>query len=149
MTITALIIAVLSLAMAYLAVRRAGALAHRLERLEGELSALRAASDEARAQLDRKLLDLRLEVRQRAGELRFTPDMTIREAMAVHPGVSDVLASFNLAGCPQCAVSDVDTLAGACQTYGIDQNALMAALNRLIGRSDITSLARQAAGQRP
>jgi len=43
-----------------------------------------------------------------------------------------VLASFHLGGCSHCAVSDVDTIEGACQSYGIDQRALMTALNQLI-----------------
>jgi hypothetical protein len=42
-----------------------------------------------------------------------------------------VLGSFHLGGCSNCAVSDVDTLEGACQTYGVDQKALMAALEAL------------------
>ena len=58
--------------------------------------------------------------------------MTIAEAMQMHPRVAEVLASFHLGGCSQCAVSDVDTIEGACQTYGIDQAALMQALNGLI-----------------
>ena len=44
----------------------------------------------------------------------------------------EVLASFHLGGCSHCAVSDVDTLEGACQSYGIDQSALMGALNDLV-----------------
>jgi hybrid cluster-associated redox disulfide protein len=58
--------------------------------------------------------------------------MTIAQALDVHPRVQDVLASFHLGGCSHCAVSDVDTIEGACQTYGIDQAALMGALNGLI-----------------
>jgi hybrid cluster-associated redox disulfide protein len=72
-------------------------------------------------------------VRRQAGETLFSPRMTIADAMAVHPKVSEVLASFHLGGCSHCAVSDVDTIEGACQTYGIDQKALMNALNGLGG----------------
>ena len=59
--------------------------------------------------------------------------MTIAEALAVHPKVTEVLANFHLGGCSHCAVSDVDTIEGACQTYGLDEKALMAALTGLIG----------------
>jgi hybrid cluster-associated redox disulfide protein len=72
-------------------------------------------------------------MRRKAGETLFTPTMTIKEAMAVHPRVDEVLASFHLGSCSNCAVSDVDTIEGACQSYGIDQAGLMAALNRLVG----------------
>ncbi len=71
-------------------------------------------------------------MRRQAGELKFSPEMTIAEAMEVHPQVVQVLASFHLGGCSHCAVSDVDTIEGACQSYGIDQSALMTALNQLI-----------------
>jgi hybrid cluster-associated redox disulfide protein len=62
--------------------------------------------------------------------------MTIAEALAFHPRVGEVLASFNLGSCSSCAISDVDTIEGACQTYGIDLAALMAALTRLIEPGD-------------
>jgi hypothetical protein len=42
------------------------------------------------------------------------------------------LADFHLGGCSNCAVSDVDTLEGACRSYGIDLESLMLALNRLL-----------------
>ena len=58
--------------------------------------------------------------------------MTIAEALEIHPKVTEILASFHLGGCSHCAVSDVDTIEGACQTYGIDQKALMSALSQLV-----------------
>jgi len=128
MTIAVLFVAVLSLVIAYLAFRRADALDKRLSETNDKLFDLRSQLNDANGELR----SLRLEMRRQAGDLSFSPTMTIAEAMEVHPQVVQVLASFHLGGCSHCAVSDVDTIEGACQSYGIDQNALMTALNQLI-----------------
>ena len=103
-----------------------------LERAERDLRELRNTTNEALEELQGTVNDLRLQARRQAGQAIFDPRMTISEAMDVHPKVGEVLASFHLGGCSHCAVSDVDTIEGACQTYGIDQPALMNALNGLI-----------------
>lgn len=130
--IVALVVAVIALVIAYLAVRRAGALDQRLSRISDNLLTLRSELNESRETLNAQLVDLRWAQRRQAGELKFEPTMTIAEALQMHPRVAEVLASYRLGGCSQCAVSDVDTIEGACQTYGIDQGALMRALNGLI-----------------
>ena len=132
MDVAALIVAVLALLGAFLATRRVATLQERVDRTTSELRELRTASSEALGELQSKLNDLQLQARRQAGQQIFDPRMTISEAMSVHPKVVDVLASFHLGGCSHCAVSDVDTIEGACQTYGIDQAALMSALNGLI-----------------
>lgn len=132
MDVAALILAVLALLGAFFATRRVAGLQERLERTTSELHELRSATNGTLEELHGKLNDLRLQARRQAGQAIFDPRMTIAEAMSVHPRVVDVLASFHLGGCSHCAVSDVDTIEGACQTYGIDQAALMAALNGLV-----------------
>ncbi len=129
--IIGLVVAVVALVVAYVAVRRAGALDQRVSRIVGDLAGVRSDLDESRRQLDSRLADLCLQLRRQAGQLRFEPGMTIAEAMQVHPRVAEVLAAFHLSGCSECAVSDVDTIEGACQTYGVDQDALLRALNAL------------------
>ncbi len=131
MTTLALAVALVALLIAFFALRRAGSLQERLDRADSALYELRNTLRETNAQLDEKLNDLKLSLRRQAGEVIFRPDMTIAEAMQVHPRVGEILASFHLGGCSHCAVSEVDTIEGACQSYGIDQNALMAALNSL------------------
>jgi hybrid cluster-associated redox disulfide protein len=131
MEIAALIVAVVALVMAFLGMRRASTLQERLDRAMSAVFEMRSALNETNQKLDTKLFDLRLDLRRQGGETIFTPKMTIAEAMDVHPKVNEVLASFHLGGCSRCAVSDVDTIEGACQTYGIDQAALMDALNSL------------------
>jgi len=133
MTTVALIIAAVALIAAYLAMRQVGALDRRLSEVNKGLTELRSAMGKVREQSEERLTEMRLELRRKAGEVLFSPTMTIKEALAVHPRVSEVLADFQLASCSNCAVSDVDTIEGACQSYGIDQPALMAALNGLVG----------------
>ena len=139
MATMALIVAVVALTVAYLALRRSGALAQQLSSAQSSLFSLRAELSETREQLEASLTDLRVEAKRRSGELKFEPSMTISEALEMHPRVADVLASFHLGGCSDCAISDVDTLQGACQSYGIDQTALMQALEALVesGQGDL------------
>jgi hybrid cluster-associated redox disulfide protein len=132
MTTLALIVALVAVLVAALAFRRVSSLQERLDRTTSSIYELRGALAEADERLDEKLSEVRLNLRQQSGEVIFTPGMTISEAIDVHPKVREVLASFHLGGCSHCAVSDVDTLEGACQSYGIDQSALMGALNGLV-----------------
>jgi hybrid cluster-associated redox disulfide protein len=132
MEVAALIIAVLALFGAFLATRRAASVQERLELTTGELRELRTATNATLEELQNKLNQLQLQARRQAGQPIFEPRMTIAEAMGVHPKVAEVLEDFHLGGCSHCAVSDVDTIEGACQTYGIDQAALMNALNSLV-----------------
>jgi hybrid cluster-associated redox disulfide protein len=143
MDIAALIIAVLALLGAFLATRRSTGMQERLERTTGELRELRSATNSSLEELRQKLNELQLQARRQAGQSIFDLRMTIAEAMGVHPKVAEVLANFHLGGCSHCAVSDVDTIEGACQTYGIDQGALMNALNGLVsgGSGGSTGLA--------
>ena len=135
MAIAALIVAAVAFVVAFLGMRRASTLQERLDRAMSAVFEMRSALNETNEKLDAKLFDLRLDLRRQSGETIFTPKMTIAEAMDVHPKVNEVLASFHLGGCSHCAVSDVDTIEGACQTYGIDQAALIDALNGLTSGS--------------
>ncbi len=132
MTTLALIVALVAVLVAALAFRRVSSLQERLDRTTSSIYELRGTLAEANERLDEKLGEVKLNLRRQSGEVIFSPGMTIAEAMDVHPKVREVLASFHLGGCSHCAVSDVDTLEGACQSYGIDQSALMGALNGLV-----------------
>ena len=132
LNVISLIVAGLAVAVAYIAVRRAGALDQRVSDLASSVYDLRGEVSETREKLEEEMLDLRLALRRQAGELKFEPTMTIAEALKVHPRVGELLSQFQLGGCSNCAVSDVDTIEGACQTYGLDQQALLRALNGLL-----------------
>jgi len=132
MATAALIVAILALLVAFLTMRRATGLQERLEQTTSQLYEVRSTMSRANETFENKLNDIRLQMRRQAGEAIFNPSMTIADAMSVHPRVTEVLANFHLGGCSHCTVSDVDTIEGACQTYGIDQAALMNALNGLV-----------------
>ena len=67
----------------------------------------------------------------RTGEY-FHPDMTIGEAMAVHPQVAEVFAAFHLGGCSSCGVSEYETIGQVCMGYGIDVQVLLEVLEGLM-----------------
>lgn len=75
---------------------------------------------------------LRLQTRMGGGTIRFTPDVRIDELTAIHPAATDVLASFHIGGCSDCAVDDADTLAGAAREKGVELDKLLGALNGLL-----------------
>ena len=62
----------------------------------------------------------------------FHADMTVEEAMAVHPQVSEVFAAFHLGGCSSCGISEVETVGQVCMGYGIDVDVLMEVLEGLM-----------------
>ncbi len=145
MNIAALVVAVIALAVAYLTLRRTSALEGRLAQAEADLQRTKDEWAESRRLLEARLQEVSMDVRRHEGGLKFSPNMTIAEALQVHPGVAGVLASFKLSGCSNCSISDVDTLEGACRSYGIDQAALMKALANLLepaGGSDLLQMAR-------
>ena len=65
-------------------------------------------------------------------EKHFQLDMTVADAMAVHPRVAEVFAAFHLGGCAHCGVSQVETIEQVCAAYGIDQDALLEVLEGLM-----------------
>jgi len=69
-------------------------------------------------------------------EQHFNLDMTIAEAMQVHPRASEVFAAFHLGGCAHCHINQVETLGQVCQGYGIDPNTLLEVLEDLMEPSN-------------
>lgn len=63
---------------------------------------------------------------------KFTLDMTIGEAMSLHPHAAHVFASFHLGGCSHCAVSEHETIEEVCYGYGVPSDVLLEALNGLL-----------------
>ncbi len=66
----------------------------------------------------------------------FHPDMTVEEAMSIHPRVSEVFAAFNLGGCGHCAIGGYETVAQVCAAYGVDLDTLMEVLEDLVAASE-------------
>lgn len=72
------------------------------------------------------------EVSANADGAHFNGDMTVGEAMAIHPQVSEVFAAFHLGGCASCGISEVETVGQVCMGYGIDIEVLLEVLEGLM-----------------
>jgi len=64
----------------------------------------------------------------------FSPDMTIGEAMSMHPRVSEVFAAFHLGGCSSCGISQIETVGQVCAAYGVDLDTLLEVLDGLMDK---------------
>lgn len=62
----------------------------------------------------------------------FDPNMTIIEAMSVHPQVAEVFTAFHLGGCSSCGISEIETVAQVCMGYGVDIDILLDVLEGLM-----------------
>lgn len=62
----------------------------------------------------------------------FSPDMTVGEAMTVHPRVGEVFAAFHLGGCSHCAINQYESIAQVCMGYGVDVEMLIETLESLM-----------------
>jgi hybrid cluster-associated redox disulfide protein len=108
-------------------------LATATRRLDRYNKALFDANDELRQLregVEADVAQMRVQLRQQQGAA-FTPEMTMREVMLMHPQAEQVLASFHLGGCSHCAVEPGDRLADACQEHGVDVQTLVGNLNLL------------------
>lgn len=65
-------------------------------------------------------------------EKRFAPDMTVGEAMALHPNARWVFASYHLGGCSHCAISTEETIGQVAEGYGVPLDKLIDDLNSLL-----------------
>jgi hybrid cluster-associated redox disulfide protein len=69
----------------------------------------------------------------------FDPDMTVVEAMSVHPQVAEVFTAFHLGGCSSCGISEIETVAQVCMGYGVDIDILMDVLEGLMDEDNADS----------
>ena len=63
---------------------------------------------------------------------QFTPEMTIFNALELHPEAGLVLAGYHLGGCSHCGVNQVETLQQVCNAYGVPIDVLVSSLNDLL-----------------
>ena len=61
----------------------------------------------------------------------FNPDMSVGEAMQLHPRAREVFAGFHLGGCAHCAISEFETIRQICDGYGVPVEMLISSLNSL------------------
>ena len=67
----------------------------------------------------------------------FRPDMTVAEAMVLHPKASEVFMAFHLGGCSHCSVSSVETIEQVCQAYGVETETLLETLEGLMSQDPL------------
>ncbi|HOH28315.1 MAG TPA: DUF1858 domain-containing protein [Candidatus Hydrogenedentes bacterium] len=64
-------------------------------------------------------------------DTRFTADMSVADAMQVHPRAREVFAAFHLGGCAHCHISAFETIEQVCNAYGVEVNLLLQVLEDL------------------
>ncbi len=62
---------------------------------------------------------------------KFRGDMTVGEAMQLHPRAREVFAGFHLGGCSHCSISEFETVEQICEGYGVPMDMLLGSLNSL------------------
>ncbi len=62
----------------------------------------------------------------------FYPEMSVGEALALHPEAALVLASYHLGGCSHCSINELETLEQVCMGYGVPIDQLLDSLNNLL-----------------
>ena len=133
LTWLALILSIVALGYAWLLQQELARATRRLDRYN---RALYDANDELRRlreELADRVAQLRVETMQgKPHALTFTPEMTVREALLVHPQTEQLLATFHLGGCSSCAVDPNETLAQVCREHGRDLTVLLTNLNQLL-----------------
>jgi hybrid cluster-associated redox disulfide protein len=65
-------------------------------------------------------------------EKKFMKEMTVGEAMSVHPNARWVFASYHLGGCSHCAISNEETIEQVAEGYGVPLDKLIEDLNTLL-----------------
>lgn len=70
---------------------------------------------------------------ERLGSDRFFfPEMTVMEAMDMHPRVGEVFAAFHLGGCSSCGVAEYETIEQVCWAYGVEVETLLDVMEGLM-----------------
>ena len=63
---------------------------------------------------------------------QFFKEMTVGQAMQIHPDAALVFSSYHLGGCSHCSINEVETIEQVCQGYGVDAEVLVDSLNNLL-----------------
>lgn len=62
---------------------------------------------------------------------RFFKEMTVGDAIAIHPEAGLVFSSYHLGGCSHCSINEVETIEQVCMGYGVEVETLIDSLNNL------------------
>ncbi|MCB1160751.1 MAG: disulfide oxidoreductase [Leptospiraceae bacterium] len=66
-----------------------------------------------------------------ATKQRFYKEMTVGDAIALHPEAGLVFSSYHLGGCSHCSINEFETIEQVCQGYGVEAEVLLDSLNNL------------------
>lgn len=127
----ALLVALVALGYAWKLNQELDSARERLDRYNRALFKAEESIRTLRAEMEDATARLHVEMMRRSGDARFVPQMTVREAMLLHPQAQQILAGFHLGGCSSCAVEPDETLAGLCASRGVNEADLLANLNQL------------------
>lgn len=67
-----------------------------------------------------------------ATKSRFFKEMTVNEAMQLHPDAGIVFSSYHLGGCSHCSINELETIEQVCMGYGVEVDVLVDSLNNLL-----------------
>lgn len=135
-SIAALLLALLTLVYAWKLQRELDVACGRLDRHNRTLFKVEESIRTLREEMEEATARLRVEMMQRTGAARFTSEMTVREALLLHPQAQQILAGFHLGGCSNCTVEPGETLAALCASCGVNETELLANLNQLLGTQE-------------
>lgn len=133
MSLVLYIISGISFILAAYSLLRVFKIREHVERAREESDALRRHVGYSLDQLKTDIIsELRAEIKRQSGVPYFHKDMTIGEALRLHPVAQTVMAGFHLGGCSSCDIKEDHILGAAAKDYGIDLDRLLEALNGLL-----------------
>lgn len=62
---------------------------------------------------------------------KFHAEMSVGEAMTLHPEAALVFSSYHLGGCSHCSINELETIEQVCMGYGVPVENLLESLNGL------------------
>ena len=65
-------------------------------------------------------------------EKKFEANMTVSDALALHPSARWVFAAYQLSGCTSCEASSDETLSQVAEGYKLSLDRLLSDLNSLL-----------------
>lgn len=65
-------------------------------------------------------------------EKKFYPEMTVKEALNLHPDAALVFSTYHLGGCSHCSINEMETVEQVCTGYGVPIDQLLESLQNLL-----------------
>jgi hypothetical protein len=135
MVYVALLVALVALFMAWRSGRGVKHLKERQAQLNSRLLDMRVEMRQASEAHEKALAQLKFELLRQAGDLMVTGDTTVDEVMSMHPQAAALLAGFHIGGCASCAVDGSTRLEEAVSGHDGQLEPLLVALNDLVTRA--------------